>query len=219
VRVVIADDHRLMREGTAALLNVHAGIEVVGLARDGVEAIEVALAMRPDVVLLDLNMPELHGIQACAVLRSRLPRTQVLILTVSEHEEDLYAALRVGAAGYLLKDMPPGDLAAAVSAVGRGEPTIAPRMAARMLTDLRDVMPPMAAAGAEVVATASPASSLSAREREVLELLARGLTNREIGARLVIGEPTVKTHVRHVLDKLHLRNRAEAAAFAARRRD
>jgi DNA-binding NarL/FixJ family response regulator len=87
---------------------------VVGLARDGVEAIEVALAMRPDVVLLDLNMPELHGIQACAVLRSRLPRTQVLILTVSEHEEDLYAALRVGAAGYLLKDMPPGDLAAAV---------------------------------------------------------------------------------------------------------
>ena len=133
-------------------------------------------------------------------------------MTVSEHEDDLYAALRVGAAGYLLKDMPPADLVAAVLHAGHDETTIAPRMAARMLTDLTsdDVE------NGPAVNTPH-GSSLSTREHEVLELLAKGLTNREIATRLFIGEPTVKTHVRHVLEKLHLRNRAEAAAFAARR--
>jgi DNA-binding NarL/FixJ family response regulator len=205
VRVIIADDHRLMREGTAALLDTDPRIEVVGLARDGLEAIELALAQQPDVVLLDLNMPSVHGIQACAVLRNRIPDTQVLILTVSEHADDLHAALRVGAAGYLLKDMPPVDLVAAVLRTARREPTIAPSLAAQLLGSDR---PP---------ATALLESSLSPRERDVLGLLAKGHTNREIGARLGIAGPTVKTHVRHVLEKLHLRNRAEAAAFATRR--
>lgn len=197
-----------MREGTAALLEPDDRIEVVALAANGREAIERAIATRPDVVLLDLNMPEIRGIEACAVLRNRLPGTHVLILTVSEQEEDLYAALRVGAAGYLLKDMPPSELIEAVLETGRGEPTIAPRMAARMLTDLLqpDDRPDE---------RARP-TRLSKREREVLALLARGATNREIAAELLISDPTVKTHVRHVLDKLHLRNRAEAAAFAAR---
>lgn len=197
-----------MREGTAALLEPDDRIEVVALAANGREAIERAIAMRPDVVLLDLNMPEIRGIEACAVLRNRLPGARVLILTVSEQEEDLYAALRIGAAGYLLKDMPPSELIEAVLETGRGEPTIAPRMAARMLTDL--LQPddrPDERAGQ---------TRLSKHEREVLALLARGATNREIAAELLISDPTVKTHVRHVLDKLHLRNRAEAAAFAAR---
>ena len=130
----------------------------------------------------------------------------MLVLTVSDEEPDLYAALRVGAAGYLTKDMPPAELIEAVLAVSRGEPRIAPAMASRMLVDL----------GRPPATEPDPLDTLSGRERDVLELLAEGLRNREIAERLVIGEATVKTHVRHVLEKLRFRNRAEAAAFAAR---
>ena len=207
VNVLIADDHRLMREGTAALLGTDPRIEVVGLAKDGREAIELAASRDPDVALLDINMPALRGIEACAVLRERHPDIEVLILTVSEHEPDLYAALRVGASGYLLKDMPPDELLEAVLEAGRGEPRIAPRMAGALLAELAD--------DAEGAAP-DPFEGLSEREREVLGLLAEGLRNREIAERLVITEATVKTHVRHVLEKLRFRNRAEAAAFAAR---
>ena len=207
-RVLIADDHRLMREGTAALLEADERIEVVGLARDGREAVALAERRGPDVVLLDLNMPVMGGIEACATIRERMPgppAPHVLILTVSEQEPDLYASLRVGAAGYLLKDMAPGELIEAVLEAGRGEPRIPPAMAGRLLADL---------AGGET--PTDPLEQLSEREREVLALLAQGLRNREIGERLYISESTVKTHVRHVLEKLRIRNRAEAAAFAAR---
>ena len=208
VRVLVADDHQLMREGTAALLAADARIEVVALAATGREAIELAISKRPDVVLLDLNMPGIRGIEACAVIRNRVPEIRVLVLTVSEHEADLYAAMRVGAAGYLLKDMAPSALIEATLATGNGEPTIAPRMAGRMLSELqRSDDPHPEGAGR---------TRLSAREREVLLLLAHGRTNPEIAAELGVSQPTIKSHVRHVLEKLHLRNRAEAAAFAAR---
>src|SRR3954449_12189704 len=197
-RVLIADDHRLMREGTAALLHAADGVEVVGLAADGVEALGLAERRCPDVVLLDLDMPRMGGLDACAALRDRHPDVEVLILTVSEREDDLYNALRLGAAGYLLKDMPPRELVDAVLAAGRGEPLVAAPMARRMLSE------------------PDPLGGLSAREREVLELVAEGLTNKAIGERLFLSEATVKTHVRNVLKKLHARNRAQAAAFAAR---
>jgi DNA-binding NarL/FixJ family response regulator len=203
VRVLIADDHRLMREGTAALLDRDPRIDVVGLAADGREALALAEALEPDVLVLDLWMPGLSGIEVCAEARARSDRIQVLILTVSEQEPDLLAALRVGAAGYLLKDMPPAELVSAVLGAGAGEPRIPPSMAGRVLTEVD-------AGGMGVIEDLSP------REREVLALMAEGLRNREIGERLFVSEATVKTHVRHLLDKLRLRNRAEAAAFAAR---
>jgi DNA-binding NarL/FixJ family response regulator len=208
VRVLLADDHRLMREGTAALLRTDERIEVVGLAENGREAVALAERRAPDVVLLDLNMPEVDGLEACAALRAKPNAPAVLMLTVSEQEPDLYAALRVGAAGYLIKDMPPDELIEAVLAVARGEPRIAKSMASRMLVELGT---------GRAGASDDPLERLSDREREVLALIAEGLRNREIAERLVISEATVKTHVRRVLEKLRFRNRAEAAAFAARR--
>jgi DNA-binding NarL/FixJ family response regulator len=136
VRVLVADDHRLMREGTAALFDADDRLEVVGLASDGREALELAARRGPDVVLLDLNMPGVGGLEACAALRERDNPPEVLMLTVSDEEPDLYSALRVGASGYLLKDMAPSELIEAVLAVARGEPRIAPEMASRMLAEL-----------------------------------------------------------------------------------
>lgn len=217
--VLVADDHRLMREGTAALLAADRRIRIVGLAAGGEEAIELALIERPSVVLLDLHMPDRSGIEVAAILRQRLPETRILILTVSEHEEDLYAALRVGAHGYLIKDMPPAELIEAVLEVDRGQPLIASAMAARMLHDLPVVHAEKPRRRGRSGLDPELREALTGREQDVLSLLARGLRNREIAQSLVISEPTVKTHVRHIMEKLHLRNRAEAAAYAARRRD
>jgi len=187
VRVIIADDHRLMREGTAALLAADERIEVVGLASGGREAVELAARLKPDVALLDVGMPDIGGVEACAAIRARLPDIRVLMLTVSEDALDVRGALRVGASGYLLKDIPPGELVAAVLGADR-----------------------------VMASTEAPDGELSVREREVLELIGRGLRNREIAERLVVSEATVKTHVNHILTKLRLRDRVQAVVLAHR---
>jgi DNA-binding NarL/FixJ family response regulator len=187
VRVLIADDHRLMREGTAALLARDPGIEVVGLAAEGHEAVALSESLRPDVLLLDLWMPGLSGIEVCAEVRARLEDVEVLMLTMSEQEPDVLAALRVGAAGYLTKDMPPAELVEAVTSAGAGDPRIPASMAGRVLSEV-------------VAGSMGAIEDLSPREREVLELMADGLRNREIAERLFLSEATVKTHVRHLLD-------------------
>ena len=185
--MLIADDHRLMREGTAALLASDPRLEVAALARDGREAVELAARLVPDVVLLDLGMPDIDGIEACAAIRARVPSARVLMLTVSEDEVDL--GPRCASA--------PRDTCSRTC----------PRPSSwRRCSAAETVLPELAR---------HPRGELSVREREVLELLAQGLRNREIAERLVVSEATVKTHVRHVLEKLRLRNRAEAAAFAA----
>ena len=204
-RVLVADDHQLMREGTAALLAADPRLEVVGLARDGREALSAdRQAARPTSCCSTSTCRSSAASRRARSCAATTRSTAVLVLTVSEEEPDLYAALRVGASGYLVKDMPPSELVEAVLAVARGEPRIAAAMAGRMLAEL-------GGRPAE-----DPLGALSEREREVLTLLAEGLRNREIAERLVISEATVKTHVRHVLEKLRFRNRAEAAAFAAR---
>ncbi len=167
VRVLVADDHRLMREGTAALLALDSRVEVVALASDGREAIDAALRTRPDIAVLDLYMPRVSGSEACAVIRNRVPQTQVIVLTVSERDHDLYTALRVGAAGYLLKDMPPAELVAAVVGTAKGERVIAPAMAARMLGDLP-------AAGMARVALGSAGGDAEERYARLQRARARG---------------------------------------------
>lgn len=204
VTVLVADDHRLMREGTAALLGADPRIEVVAWAATGREAVERALEHRPAVALLDLNMPEMRGTEACAAIRERLPDTEVLILTVSEHEPDLYAALRVGAAGYLLKDMPPGDLVDAVLGAGAGEPLVPARMASRLLDEF----------GSSEGAPASPLAELSDREREVLALVGEGMPNKLIARRLEISEKTVKAHLTRVYAEIGVTDRTQAALWA-----
>ena len=234
VSVIIADDHRLMREGTAALLAEDPRINVVGLARDGRDALAIALERRPAVALIDLNMPDMHGTDVCRALRDVLPSTRTLILTVSEQEEDLYGAILAGADGYLLKDMPPDHLVEAILDAGNGAPHIAPRMADRLLREFGGAPPPVLPGEPIEPATPAPPTGVSrakrgreldaelrerltSREEEVLTLLAAGLRNREIAEQLVVSEATVKTHVRHVLEKLRFRNRAEATAYAVRR--
>jgi DNA-binding NarL/FixJ family response regulator len=204
VRVVIVDDHPVVRQGLRTFLGVQEGIDVVGEAGDGAEALATVAALAPDVVVLDLVMPGLDGVAAIAQLVAQSPDTKVLVLTSFPDDDKLLAAVQAGAAGYMLKDVAPAELANAIRAVARGEAALSSQPAARLMHDY-------ARRGSH-----SGTDLLTAREREVLSLVGRGLANKQIARQLSIAEKTVKTHVSHVLGKLGLGDRTQAALYAVR---
>jgi len=210
IRVLIADDHEVFRHGLEQALAGEPDIDIVGIATDGLGAAEQAVALTPDVVLMDVRMPVLTGVEATTRIRSERPDVKVMILSGSDDEQDLFAAVRAGASGYLLKEVSIEDLADAVRAVHRGEGLVAPSMVAKLLQEFTAVSRRVA----EEEHGGVP--KLTEREREVLRLVARGMSNKEIAAELVIAENTVKNHVRNILEKLHLRSRTEAAMYAVR---
>ncbi|MGH9055788.1 MAG: response regulator [Acidimicrobiales bacterium] len=212
VRVLIADDQVLFRRGLEAVLGTEDGIEVVGEADDGVEAVARAEELAPDVVLMDVRMPRLGGIEAARRIRDALPSTRILMLTVSDEEDDLYEAVKAGANGYLLKEVSVEEVAGAVRSVLRGESLISPSMASKLLNEF-NLLARQADRREEL-----PGPVLTARELEVLKLVATGMSNKEVADRLVISENTVKNHVRNILEKLHLHSRMEAVMYAVRKR-
>lgn len=210
IRVVIVDDQALVRAGFALILSTEADIEVVGEAADGKEAVALAHRLEPDVILMDIRMPEMDGITAtrqllaAASLERRLPR--VLILTTFDLDDYVYDSLRAGASGFLLKDTPPDDLVNAVRVVASGEALLAPSITRKLLEEFSKTPPPQQ--------PHQGLSDLTEREQEVLQRLARGLTNSEIADALFVSETTIKTHVSHILGKLELRDRVQAVIVA-----
>jgi DNA-binding NarL/FixJ family response regulator len=207
VRVLLVDDDDLMRAGIAAVLSSDETIDVVGEAPEGRAAIERAIALRPDVVLMDVRMPGLDGIAATRELLAVSPDARVVILTTFEQDDYIFGALSAGASGFLLKRTRPEELIAAIHAVAAGDSLLSPSVT-------RTVIQRMAQQPAPDAAFERDLGKLTPREREVLELIARGLSNSEIAAALVVEESTVKTHVKHILRKLRLRDRVHAVIFA-----
>lgn len=215
VRVLVVDDQRLMRDGLTSLLSLQPGIAIVGAATNGQEAVEQAVALRPDVILMDIRMPVLDGVVATTVVRRELPRCKVLMLTTFDDDDYIVGALRAGASGYLLKDMPASDLAQAIQAVHKGLYQLDPAVASKViaaLTTPQTVTPPPQNNYAD--GTTDAHNELSERERDVLRLIAQGATNREIASTLMISEGTVKNHISHILSRLNLRDRTQAAIYA-----
>jgi len=204
IRVLVADDHAVVREGLRAFLELQDGIEVVGEAEDGREAVEEATRLRPDVILMDLVMPRLDGVGAMRALRETVPEARVIVLTSFLDDDKLLPAVRSGAAGYLLKNAHPQELARAVRAAHAGEALLDPAVAARLLDTL-------AADGGE-----GPLDRLTPREHEVLVLIGRGFANKRIARELELSEKTIKTYVGHVLAKLGVTDRTQAAVVAVR---
>ena len=212
IRVLVVDDHALFRRGITAVLANQEGLEVVGEALDGLEAIKKAEEIAPDVILMDLNMPHCSGLEATQAIETKMPQVNILVLTVSENEADLFAAIKYGAKGYILKNTEPEELIHAIFHIAQGGVIVSPLMAVKLLTEFKN---------SETVEKKEPAPEteavLSPREGEVLQMVAQGATNRQIADSLFISENTVKTHLRNIMDKLHLANRSQAAAYAIQR--
>jgi len=207
IRVVICDDHALFRRGLMMALEEHDDIEVVAEAAHGAEAVEIVTQLTPDVVLMDVRMPHLDGIAAARSILEVIPTVQVIMLTVSDEEDDLLEAMRVGAAGYLLKEVTIDDVGASVRAVHQGQRLVTPSLATKLITEFDRLRRRPA-----IPAPGSP--HLTPRELEILSLVAEGATNREVGSRLGIADNTVKNHIRNILEKLRLNSRVEAARWA-----
>jgi DNA-binding NarL/FixJ family response regulator len=206
--VLVVDDHELFRRGLTMLLGVEQGIEVVGEASDGAEGTELAVSSAPDVVLLDVRMPKQSGIEACVAIKAASPTTKIVMLTVSDEEADLYEAVKNGASGYLLKDSSIEEVAQGIRVVAEGQSLISPSMAAKLIDEFKTMSRPDRSQG--------PALKLTERELDVLRLVAKGLSNRDVAHRLAISENTVKNHVRNMLEKLQLHSRMEAVMYAVR---
>ena len=204
MRIVLADDHALFRDGVSSLLRAW-GHDVVGVAADGASCVELVAALRPDLVLMDIRMPGMGGLEATRRIALAQSDVSIVVLTVSEDEDDLFEAIKAGARGFLLKNLESAQLRSMIEAVARGEAAISPATAARIIAELARA--PAASAGPD---------QLSDREIEVLELVTFGLRNKEIAARLEISENTVKFHLRNILAKLHAESRTELAARAVR---
>jgi NarL family two-component system response regulator LiaR len=205
IRILIADDHAIVRKGLHTLIGSEPGMEVVGEAADGVEAVLQARALQPDVILLDMVMPRQNGLEAIQHIKSENPEARILVLTSFAEDDKIFPAIKAGALGYLLKDSTPEQLLQAIYAVHQGESSLHPSIALRLIREINQPsdLPP----------TGEP---LTPREVEVLKLVARGLTNQEIADTLVISERTVGNHIGNILNKLHLANRTQAALYALR---
>lgn len=203
IRVLIVEDQTLMRQGLKTILGLEPGLSVVGEAPDGEQGIQMALELRPDVILMDVQLPKLNGIEAIAAICSVWPEAKIIILTTFSREDYVFQGVRAGAVGFLLKDMPADDLIETIRHVHAGEVFIQPEIASRMLREL--ISPQITAI-----------EPITQREREVLVLLAQGHSNREIAERLVLAEGTVKNHVSNILSKLQAENRTQAADIARR---
>ena len=205
IRILIADDHAIVREGLRALIATEPGLELVDEAADGVEAVDKVRALRPDVILLDMMMPRKDGLGAIQEIIADSPDARILVLTSFAEDEKVFPAIKAGALGYLLKDSSPQELLQAIRNVHRGEASLHPTIARKLMRELNQ--PP------SLPPTNDP---LTEREVEVLKHVAQGLSNDEIAERLVVSERTVRTHVSHILDKLHLANRTQMALYAVR---
>ena len=212
IRVLIADDQALFRRGLYVVLGTEDNIEVVAEAENGEEAVEKAEEFAPDVVLMDVRMPRINGIEAARLIRDKVPSTKILMLTVSDEEDDLFEAVKAGANGYLLKEISVEEVAEAIRAVVQGQSLISPSMASKLLAEFNNI------SKRADEKQQFPAPQLTARELEVLKLVAKGMSNREIADELYISENTVKNHVRNILEKLHLHSRMEAVIYAVRER-
>ncbi len=212
IRALIVDDHALFRRGLEMVLAAEDDIELVGEASDGAEAVQKAGESLPDVVLMDIRMPKSSGIEACRAMKEVAPSSKIVMLTISDEEADLFEAIRAGASGYLLKDIPLDEVADVVRAVHGGQSLINPSMAAKLLTEFAT----LAKRDQEERVEQVPAPKLTDREMQVLKLVARGMNNRDIAKELFISENTVKNHVRNILEKLQIHSRMEAVMIAVR---
>jgi NarL family two-component system response regulator LiaR len=202
---MIVDDHTIVRKGIKALLAETNDIEVIGEAADGLEAVQLSRRLEPDIILMDLLMPNMDGIEATRQITGQQPQVRVLTVTSFVGDEKVFPAIKAGAVGYLLKDSEPAELIRSIHRVYRGEPSLHPIIARKMVREI-----------VELPAIKPTPEALTAREVEVLQLVAQGLSNEEIAARLVVSEATVRTHISHLLDKLHLANRVQATLYALR---
>ena len=209
MRILLVDDHVLFRKGVAALLSMRPEMQIVGEASNGLEAIEAAREILPDVILMDIGMPLCNGLEATRTIKREMPHVKIIILTVSEEDQHLFDAIKSGAQGYLLKNLEPYQLHDLLESLSKGEAPLSGAIAAKILNEFTNP-------GSSNKEQSGTVEELTSREVDILELVVEGLTNKGIADKLVISENTVKIHLRNILDKLHLQNRIQAAVYAVR---